>query len=166
MLAISTEAQARADKSSHDGIRDEDRVIRVSHQATALGLAGLGLLRRLLLRTLGHCVLGLALKTLRLGGRLDLLVEEVRVDGLDVGRVDVDQGGRALGFILVDTAEGGGATDYVEVVSGAISVEQVCVGYKLTPVGIWLARRPSRVTSSRVLTSSGDCLGPLAAASA
>jgi hypothetical protein len=56
-------------------------------------------------------LLGFALKAFRLGGGLDLLVEEVGVNGLDVGRVDVDQGGRALGFILVNAAESRSATD-------------------------------------------------------
>lgn len=111
MLAISTKAQARTNQSSHHGVGDKDRVICVGRQTTALGLAGLGLLRGLLLHTLGLFLLGLALEAFSLGGSLDLLVEEIRVHGLDVGRVDVDQGGRALGFILVDTADGGGATD-------------------------------------------------------
>lgn len=110
MLAISTKAQARTDQSSHHGVGDENGVIRVSRQATALRLAGLGLLGRLLARTLSLFLLGFALEAFRLGGGLDLLVEEVGVNGLDVGRVDVDQGGCALGFILVNAAEGGSAT--------------------------------------------------------
>lgn len=114
MLAISTKAQARTDKSSHHSVGNKDRVIRVGSQTTALSLAGLGLLRRLLLHTLGLFLLGLTLETLSLSGGLDFLVEEIRVNGLDVGRVDVDQGGRALGFIFVDTADGGGTTDVGE----------------------------------------------------
>jgi hypothetical protein len=55
--------------------------------------------------------LSLALDSFSLGGGLYLLVEEVGFYCLDVGRVNVDKGGRALGVILVDAAEGGGATD-------------------------------------------------------
>jgi hypothetical protein len=54
--------------------------------------------------------LGLAIEAFSLGGGLDFLVEEVWVHGLDVRRVDVDQGGCALGLIFVDTTDGGGAT--------------------------------------------------------
>ena len=111
MLAISTKAQTRTNESRQQGVGDENRVIRVGGQAAALGLAGLGLLRRLLGCPLGLFLLGgFALESLSLGRVLDLLVEEVRVDGLDVGCVDVDQGGGAFGFVLVNPVEAGSAT--------------------------------------------------------
>lgn len=111
MLAISTKAQTRTNKSRQQGVGDENGVIRVVTQAAALGLAGLDLLRRLPACPLGLSFLsGFALESLSLGGGLDLLVEEVRVDGLDVGCVDVNQGGGAFGLVLVNAAEGGSAT--------------------------------------------------------
>lgn len=110
MLAISTKAQTRTNKSRQQGVGDENGVIRVVTQAAALGLAGLDLLRRLPACPLGLSLSGFALESLSLGGGLDLLVEEVRVDGLDVGCVDVNQGGGAFGLVLVNAAEGGSAT--------------------------------------------------------
>lgn len=111
MLAISTKAQTRTNEGRQHGVGDEDRVVRVGVQAAALGLAGFDLLRRLLACPLGLFLLGgFALESLSLGGGLDLLVEEVRVDGLDVGCVDVDQGGGAFGLVLVNAAERGSAT--------------------------------------------------------
>jgi hypothetical protein len=59
-----------------------------------------------------------------LGGGLHVLLEEVWVDGLDVGGVDIDQGGGAFGFIFVDTADIGGAAVEWLVQVGCMDTEQ------------------------------------------
>jgi hypothetical protein len=51
-----------------------------------------------------------------LGAGLHFLLEEVRFHGLHVGPVDVDQGGRALRFIVVDSTYRRGATIRVLIV--------------------------------------------------
>lgn len=106
VLAVSTEAQTSPDHGVNEGVANVDRVVGVGTQAATLGLAGLGPL--FLLRC--AIVFGLPLLTLyplRLSSGLDLLVEEVGFDRADVGLVDVDERGGALGLVMVDAAHVG-----------------------------------------------------------
>lgn len=104
VLAVSTEAQTSPDRGVNEGVANVDWVVGVGTQATALGLAGLGLFWGLLLCALASGLLVLALYPLRLGCGLNLLVEEVGLHRADVRLVDVDQRCGALGLVMVDAA--------------------------------------------------------------
>lgn len=110
MLAIRAESKTRTNQSHHNGITNINRVTSIGRDTTALSLAGLGLLVGIFTGALLLLGLSLALQALGLGGSLHVLLEEVWIDGLDVGGVNVDEGGGAFRFILVDAAYIGGAT--------------------------------------------------------
>jgi hypothetical protein len=95
VLLVSTEAQTGTDESCDGRIGKEDRVAGVSAEPTGLRLARLGLL--LLVLALALLLLfGFALYPFSLGAGLHILLEEVGFHSLNMGPVDVDQGGRAL----------------------------------------------------------------------
>lgn len=122
MLAISTKAQPRTNKSEKNSIADVNGVIRVSADATLrLASLGLSLLPVVITGTLALFLLSFALESLSLGGSFHILLEEVGVNGCDVGGVDVDERGGAFGFILVDAANVGGATECVSLVIACVS---------------------------------------------
>lgn len=107
VLLVGTEAEACADHGCDSGIGKEDRIAGISTDTTALHLVRLCLL--LLFLVLGLVLLGFALYPLRLGGGLDILLEEVGLHSLHMGTINVDQRGRALGFIVVDSTHRGSA---------------------------------------------------------
>lgn len=84
MLMISAKTEASPDQSHQQSISDIDGVTRVRSKTTALRLASLSLLTGIFL-SLSTLFLGsFALETLGLGGGLYVLLEEFRVNGLDV----------------------------------------------------------------------------------
>lgn len=107
MLLIRTRPQASSKGRDQQRISHNDRIGLVAGQVgtAAFGACGGSFLAQRLRGLLGL----LTLDTFSLRVRFDFLVEEVRVDGCHVRRVDVDERGGALGFIVVDAADAGGA---------------------------------------------------------
>lgn len=107
VLLVGTKAEACADDGCDSGIGDKDRVAGVSTDATALRLLAPCLLLFLVLTLL--LLLGFAVYPLRLGGGLDIVLQEVGFHSLNMRAINVDQRGCALGFIAVDSAHRGSA---------------------------------------------------------
>jgi len=95
VLLVSAEAQTGTDESRDSSISKENRVGGVSAETAGLCLAGLGLLLFVLALAL-LLLLGFALYPLGLSAGLHILLEEVGFHSLNVGSINVDQGGRAL----------------------------------------------------------------------
>lgn len=107
VLLVGTKAETCADDGCDSGVGNEDRVAGVCTDATApCPLAPCFLLFLVLTLLL---LLGFAVYPLRLGGGLNIVLEEVGFHSLNMRAINVDQRSCALGFIAVDSAHRGGA---------------------------------------------------------
>lgn len=109
MFSVGTETQSSADGTQNDGVAQVHGVALVATDAGGLGLGlalGAGLLLLLFFGLL-------ALDALGLGRRLDVLVQVAGVHRGHVRRVDINQGRRAFGLVLVDLGDVGGTTGVV-----------------------------------------------------
>lgn len=111
MLPVSTVSKHGTERSDDKCITQVHRVLRIFAQTLSLGF--LGFLAGGGGGSLFACkrgLLGFSLDALGLCGRLDFLIEEVGMNGLDGRRVDINQGCGADGFGLFYLAGDGGTT--------------------------------------------------------
>lgn len=108
MLPVCSIPQTSASQGQKHSISEVDRVVRVAADRTSLRL---GFSLSLALRLpffVGFPLLFFSLYPLSLGGGLHVLLQEIGIHGLDMWRIDVDQGSGALSFIAVHSANAGG----------------------------------------------------------